>query len=344
MSGPEPAGGSIPPGSAAGPAAPASAGPLIPPDVAAGPVPPGSGWPDDPATPSTPVARNAAQVSDLAAGAGTLAELVARQSVCRACPRLVEWREEVAATKRRSLRAERYWGRPVPGWGSEQPRVLILGLAPAAHGGNRTGRVFTGDRSGDVLFASLYRCGLAATPQSTAAGDGQRLLGARMVAAVRCAPPLNKPTVTERDTCAPWLSAEVADVAPWVRVIVCLGGWAWQAMWPVLRSAGVDVPRPRPRFGHGTEVALTFPDIGAAGPAGAAGVADVAAAGVADAADVAGEAGAAGATGKPVLVIGCYHPSQQNTFTGRVTPAMLDEIFMRASRVASPEGVRGDAR
>ena len=166
--------------------------------------------------------------------------------------------------------------------------MLILGLAPAAHGGNRTGRIFTGDRSGDVLFASLYRCGLAAAPESTAAGDGQRLLGARMAAAVRCAPPANKPSITERDTCAPWLTAELALVASSVRVIVRLGGFAWQAMWPLLRSAGVAVPRPRPGFGHGTEVSLTFP--GATAP------------------------------GRPVLVIGCYHPSQQNTFTGRVTP------------------------
>jgi uracil-DNA glycosylase family 4 len=271
-------------------------------DPASGPVPPGSGWPDDPATPSTPIAHDAAQVRDLAAGAGTLAELVARQSVCRACPRLVAWREQVASVKRRSLRAERYWGRPVPGWGSEQPRVLILGLAPAAHGGNRTGRIFTGDRSGDVLFASLYRCGLAAAPESTAVGDGQRLIGARMVAAVRCAPPLNKPSVVERDTCAPWLSAEFALVAAWLRVIVCLGGFAWQALWPTLRSAGIAVPRPRPRFGHGAEVSLTFP----------------------------GRVGAQ----ERVLVIGCYHPSQQNTFTGRVTPAMLDEIFVRSRREA----------
>jgi len=290
MTGPDPAEGPVPPG------------------LPDGPVPPGSGWPGDPATPSTPVAADPAQVRDLAAGASNLAELVARQSVCRACPRLVEWREQVASTKRRSLRAERYWGRPVPGWGSEQPRVLILGLAPAAHGGNRTGRIFTGDRSGDVLFASLYRCGLAAAPESTAADDGQRLLGARMAAAVRCAPPVNKPSVTERDTCAPWLSSELAQVAPWLRVIVCLGGFAWQALWPVLRTAGIAVPRPRPGFGHGAEVALTFPGTSAAG--------------------------------KPVLVIGCYHPSQQNTFTGRVTPGMLDEIFLRAVAAAGTTGGR----
>src|SRR5215472_689998 len=183
-----------------------------------GPVPPGTGWPDDPATSATPVAHDAAEVRTLAAGAGTVAELVARQSVCRACPRLVEWREQVAAAKRPSSRGERYWGRPIPGWGDERPAVLIVGLAPAAHGGNRTGRIFTGDRSGDVLFASLYRCGLAAQPTSVAAGDGQRLIRARMVAAVRCAPPANKPTVTERDTCAPWLSAEFAWVAESVKV------------------------------------------------------------------------------------------------------------------------------
>jgi uracil-DNA glycosylase len=177
--------------------------------------------------------------------------------------------------------------------------VLIAGLAPAAHGGNRTGRVFTGDRSGDVLFASLYRCGLAAQPTSVTAGDGQRLIRARMVAAVRCAPPANKPTVTERDTCAPWLSAEFARVAGSVRVVVCLGGFAWQAMWPVLRSAGFALPRPRPSFGHGVEARL--------------------------------EAAGGGPGGGQILLIGCYHPSQQNTFTGRVTPAMLDDVFRRAA-------------
>jgi uracil-DNA glycosylase len=272
------------------------------------PVPPGSGWPGDPASPRTPVAGDAAEVAELAAGAGSLGELVARQSVCRACPRLVAWREEVAATKRPSSRTETYWGRPIPGWGDEHPGVLIVGLAPAANGGNRTGRVFTGDRSGDVLFASLHRCGLAALPTSTRAGDGQRLLGARMVAAVRCAPPANKPSVTERDTCAPWLTEEFAYLAGSVRVIVCLGGFAWQAAWSMLRSAGFALPRPRPAFGHGAEVSLAAPR-----PAGAA----------------VGPAGAG-----QVLLLGCYHPSQQNTFTGRVTPAMLDAVFQRASAVA----------
>jgi len=287
-------------------------GPPVPAGVSVGaglglPVPPGSGWPEDPATSATPVAADAAQVRALAAEAvraGRLDELTARQSVCRACPRLVEWREQVAAVKRASSRDQQYWGRPIPGWGDDNPRVLILGLAPAAHGGNRTGRIFTGDRSGDVLFASLYRCGLAAQPTSTAAGDGQRLIGARMVAAVRCAPPVNKPSVTERDTCAPWLEAEFALVARSVRVIVCLGGFAWQAAWPMLRAAGFAVPRPRPKFGHGSEVALGAQ----AGPGG---------------------------LGDRVLLLGCYHPSQQNTFTGRVTPAMLDEVFGRATRAAA---------
>ena len=178
-------------------------------DAAAPFVLPGTGWPGDPADADTPVAATAPQVAELAGDAGTLPELIARQSVCRACPRLVEWREEVAVTRRKSFRAERYWGRPVPGWGDPEPSILIVGLAPAAHGGNRTGRVFTGDRSGDFIFASLYRCGLAAKPDSVTAGDGQRLIGARMVAAVRCAPPANRPTPDERDRCLSWGAREL---------------------------------------------------------------------------------------------------------------------------------------
>ena len=262
--------------------------------MVASPVAPGTGWPGDPATASTPVADSAEQVRELASGAPTLAELTARQSVCRACPRLVAWREEVAVLRRKSFAAEQYWGRPIVGWGDPAPSVLIVGLAPAAHGGNRTGRVFTGDRSGDFLFASLYRCGLAAQPTSVRAGDGQRLIGARMVAAVRCAPPENKPTPGERDTCAPWLEAELRMVAASLRVIVCLGGFAWQALWPVLADAGYELPRPRPAFAHGVEVVLRAAD------------------------------------GSSVLLLGCYHPSQQNTFTGRLTGDMLDAIFARA--------------
>ena len=259
-------------------------------------------WPCDPAGPDTPVARSAADVAELAGGAATLRELTAQQSVCRACPRLVAWREQVAAAPRRAFRGERYWGRPIPGWGSDRPRLLIVGLAPAAHGGNRTGRIFTGDRSGDFLFASLHRCGLAAKPTSVAAGDGQRLPGARMVAAVRCAPPENKPEPGERDACAPWLVAELRLVTADLRVIVALGGFAWQALWSAMGRCGFTLPRPRPAFGHGAEVRLAGPQR----PGG-------------------------------VLLIGCYHPSQQNTFTGRVTPAMLDAVFTRARDFAGLE-------
>ncbi|MCW2887687.1 MAG: Uracil-DNA glycosylase superfamily [Streptosporangiaceae bacterium] len=260
-------------------------------------VPPGTGWPEDPAAPGTPVAHDPAEVAALAAGASSLGELCARQSVCRACPRLVEWREKVAVERRRAYAEETYWGRPIVGWGDEEPRILIVGLAPAAHGGNRTGRIFTGDRSGDWLYASLYRVGLAELPTSTHAGDGQRLIGARMVATVRCAPPDNKPAPAERDACLPWLARELDEVVPSVRVIVALGGYAWQAIWPALRQAGYALPRPRPPFGHGAEVVLTR-------------------------------------GGMSTLLLGCYHPSQQNTFTGRVTEDMLDAVFTRADQWA----------
>ena len=267
-------------------------------------------WPCDPAGPDTPVARSREEAARLAADAGTLAELTARQSVCRACPRLVAWREQVAEVRRRAFRNERYWGRPIPGWGSATPRIVIVGLAPAAHGGNRTGRIFTGDRSGDFLFASLYRCGLAEKPTSVALGDGQKLLDTRMAAAVRCAPPDNKPAPAERDTCAPWLVAELRLVAADLRVVVCLGGFAWQAIWPVLGGCGFALPRPRPAFGHGAEVRL---ESGAQAPGS-------------------------------VLLIGCYHPSQQNTFTGRVTPAMLDTVFTRARAQAGLDGSTAPVR
>jgi uracil-DNA glycosylase len=284
------------------------AGPVAPGgDPARGPVLPGTGWPGDLATPDTPVARGAADVRSLAASAPTLAELEARQSVCRACPRLVAWREEVAAVRRKSFSGEQYWGRPVAGWGDPAPSVLIVGLAPAAHGGNRTGRVFTGDRSGDFLFASLYRCGFAAQPTSVRADDGQRLIGARMAAVVRCAPPENKPTPAERDDCAPWLADELRFVAPALRVIVSLGGFAWQALWPVLASVGCSVPRPRPAFAHGAETLLEGMP----------------------------------ASRDAVLLLGCYHPSQQNTFTGRVTPGMLDTIFARARAYAKSSRLVG---
>lgn len=261
------------------------------------PVPPGSGWPGDTATSRTAVAESTAQVASMAAAMKTVEELDAAVSVCRACPRLVEWREEVAVVKRKSYAGEPYWGRPIPGWGSPRPRVMILGLAPAAHGGNRTGRVFTGDRSGDVLFAALHRAGLANQSLCVDAADGLSLNRTRVVAAVRCAPPANAPTPAERAACAPWLDAEWRLTGSDVRVIVALGAFAWRAALQMVRAAGATVESPTPQFGHGATAILG-----------------------------------------DVTLIGCYHPSQQNTFTGRLTPAMLDDIFATATRlVCDPE-------
>ncbi len=221
----------------------------------------------------------------------SLAVLDARVTVCRACPRLVQWREQVAAEKRRAFADEPYWGRPIAGFGVTDPRLLIVGLAPAAHGGNRTGRTFTGDRSGDWLYASLYRIGLANQPTSVHAADGLELFDTRIVAAVRCAPPANKPTPAERDTCLPWLVRELQLVLGTVRSIVVLGGFGWSALWPALRQAGIELPPRVPLFGHGVEVEL---------PGG-------------------------------IGVFGCYHVSQQNTFTGRLTEQMLDGVLSRAA-------------
>ena len=200
---------------------------------------------------------------------------------CRRCPRLVAWREEIATTKRKAFRHEDYWGRPVPGFGDPQARLLVLGLAPAAHGGNRTGRVFTGDRSGDFLFAGLHRAGYANQPVSVRAGDGLALTDAWIAAAVRCAPPANTPTREERDTCLPWAVRELALLA-------------WQAALQLRAAAGEPMPRPRPAFGHDAE---WMP-----------------------------------ASGRWPL-LGCFHPSQQNTFTGRLTEAMLDRTLARARRL-----------
>jgi uracil-DNA glycosylase family 4 len=252
---------------------------------------PGSGWAGDLATPLTPVAASAAEVVSLAAAAESIDELSARVTVCRACPRLVDWREEVARTGRAAYAGQSYWGRPVSGFGPSNARLAIVGLAPAAHGGNRTGRVFTGDRSGDWLFASLNRNGFARLPTSTTADDGQELIDARMLAAVRCAPPANVPTPGERDTCRPWLERELALLQPGLRVVVALGGFAWSVVWPVLGGLGYPQPRPRPKFGHLVEVMV--PD----GP----------------------------------LVLASFHPSQQNTFTGKLTEPMLDAVFARAA-------------
>lgn len=220
-------------------------------------------------------------------------------SVCRACPRLVRWREDVAVAKRAAYLGEPYWGRPVPGWGATKPRILIVGLAPAAHGANRTGRIFTGDRSGDWLFAALHRVGLANQPTSTDAADGLGLVGTRLVAAVRCAPPANKPTPLERETCSGWLDAELAMTLEHVRVIVTLGSIGWDAALKSLRRLGGQVAAPKPRFGHGAETVVVRNE-------------------------------------RAITVLGCYHPSQQNTFTGRLTAPMLDAVLGRAAGIGMP--------
>jgi uracil-DNA glycosylase family 4 len=212
---------------------------------------------------------------------------------CRACPRLVAWREQVARDKRAAYRDERYWGRPVPGFGDPDARVLVVGLAPAAHGGNRTGRVFTGDRSGDWLFGAMHRTGFANQPVSVASDDGLTLRDAFVAAAVRCAPPDNRPTTMERDRCLPYLERELAALER-VRVVVALGAFAYEVVLRVVGAAGASLPRPRPRFGHLVEVAAELPERGG------------------------------------LTVIGSYHPSQQNTFTGRLTEPMLDAVFLRA--------------
>jgi uracil-DNA glycosylase family 4 len=217
----------------------------------------------------------------------SLEALAAEVVECRACPRLVTWREEVARVRRKAFADQRYWGRPVPGFGDPDPWLMIVGLAPAAHGANRTGRIFTGDRSGDFLFAGLHRAGLANQPISIAADDGLELRGCRITAAVRCAPPANAPTPEERANCRPYLVREL-DLCPRAVVLLALGGLAWDA---ALR--GLDAPRPWPKFGHGAEAPL----------------------------------------GGRIL-LGCYHPSQQNTFTGRMTPAMLDGVLARARELA----------
>ncbi len=219
-------------------------------------------------------------------------------SGCRACPRLVQWREEAARVKRASFRSWTYWARPVPGFGPGDARIAIVGLAPAAHGGNRTGRVFTGDKSGDWLYAAMHRAGLANQPTSVDIDDGLRLTDARVMAAVRCAPPANKPTPEERGTCAPWLAREL-ELLPNLAVIVVLGQFGWNALWPVLAGQSYAIPRPRPRFGHGAHVVIDNPARG------------------------------------PLHVLGCYHVSQQNTFTGVLTEVMLDSVLQRARALAA---------
>ena len=239
------------------------------------------------------MAHDADDTARLAASSRTIAQIDARSSVCRACPRLVQWREQVAAEKRRAFADQSYWGRPVPGFGPTDASLLILGLAPAAHGANRTGRMFTGDRSGDWLYAALHRVGLANQPSAVSADDGLSLRGVRITAPVRCAPPANKPTTDERDTCRPWLLRELTLLWPTLRCVVVLGGFGWTSLWPTLRAVGVPLPSTLPVFAHGAE------------------------------AEVDGR-----------TVLGCYHVSQQNTFTGRLTEAMLDGVLLRAAQLA----------
>lgn len=220
---------------------------------------------------------------------------------CCACPRLVEWRERVAREKRRAYADETYWGRPVPGLGPHDARLIIVGLAPAAHGANRTGRMFTGDRSGDVLFAALHAVGVASRPTAVSADDGLTLRGVRITAPVHCAPPDNKPTVAERDTCGAWLDRELTLLAPTTRAVLTLGGFGWQATLTALRDHGYAIPVPRPKFGHGVFVDLVA---------------------------------APGRDVPPIRLFGCYHVSQQNTFTGRLTPAMLEDVLSTAVEFA----------
>ena len=223
-----------------------------------------------------------------------LEDLATEVAACTACPRLVAWREDVGEDPPARHRGQRYWSRGVPGFGDPDPWLFIVGLAPAAHGANRTGRMFTGDRSADFLVAALHRAGLANQAESNSRDDGLRLIGCRMSAVVRCAPPANRPTPGERDSCIPFLAREL-DLCPRSRVILALGGFAWDGVLRVLAARGDDIPRPRPRFSHGAE-----------------------------------------ATIGGVTVMGTYHPSQQNTFTGRLTPAMLDAVLGRARTVAAP--------
>lgn len=214
---------------------------------------------------------------------------------CTACPRLVQWREEVAMTKRKAYENEKYWGKPVPSFGSDKPKLLIVGLAPGAHGANRTGRIFTGDSSGDWLYGSLYRAGLAAIPTSTSIKDGQELIDTRIACAVRCAPPDNKPSIEERDTCARYLTREIEIASKTATAYVALGSFAWSALIKSLRNLGHTIPISK--FSHG--VKITFTD-----------------------------------GSRKITVIGSYHPSQQNTFTGKLTKQMLDKIFKQAAKAA----------
>ncbi|MFD7511442.1 uracil-DNA glycosylase [Streptomyces sp. NPDC059853] len=235
--------------------------------------------------------------------ARTLPELDSAVTACRACPRLVAWREETARVKRRAFADQDYWARPVPGFGPADAPLVIVGLAPAAHGGNRTGRMFTGDPSGDALYAALHSLGLASRPTATHRGDGLDLYGVRITAPVHCAPPGNRPTTTERDTCRPWLARELALLRPTLRAVVVLGAFGWQALTAVLAGDGWLLPRPRPAFGHGAEAWAGTPD-----------------------------------GGDRIPLVGCYHPSRRNMSTRTLTPAMLRQVLARGARLAGLPG------
>jgi len=234
-----------------------------------------------------------------------LADLDARVTECRACPRLVAWREEVARTKRAAFADQTYWGRPVPGFGPADASLLVVGLAPAAHGGNRTGRMFTGDRSGEVLYRALYDVGLASAGTAVSRDDGLELYGVRITSPVHCAPPANKPTPAERDTCRPWLVEELELLRPTLRTVVVLGAFGWQAALPAFAAAGWQVPRPRPVFAHGARVSLPRDRTR----------------------DAPGTPGA-------LELFGCFHVSQRNTFTGLLTPEMLRDVLRTAASAA----------
>ena len=223
----------------------------------------------------------------------TIAELDTAVSECRACPRLVQWREQVATEKRAAFADQHYWGRAVPGFGPADAAMLIVGLAPAAHGGNRTGRMFTGDRSGDVLYRAMHAVGLASQPTATHIGDGLTLHGVRIAAPVHCAPPQNKPTPAERDTCRPWLDDELRLLRPHLKSILVLGAFGWQSLLPILAANGWEIPRPAPKFGHGIQL-----DLGS------------------------------------ITVFASYHVSQRNTFTGLLTPTMIEDVLRNAGRHA----------
>jgi uracil-DNA glycosylase len=256
------------------------------------PVKPDTGWPADLATSETKVAKNQSQVKNIAKSCNSLTELGAAISVCSACPGLVKWRTEVAVNKRKSFEDQPYWGRPAAGFGALDPALLVVGLAPAANGANRTGRIFTGDRSGDWLYRAMHKAGFATQPTSEHAGDGLELINARVLAAVRCAPPNNKPTPVERDICAHWFAAELEYLLPRLKVIVALGSFAWDQTQALLLERGLAAKKTK--FGHGAIVEYQAAD--------------------------------------SLLLIGSYHVSQQNTFTGRLTEAMIDQIFTQASQ------------